>query len=452
MSAAKQLKETMESRTTAPTEEYETKSHTDIIAENIKNKSDKPLVFGVELLDDSIEMIHLHTISSYKQISAIAMLDIAYVCGYGGLRGTEHFLYDLGPTATGKDSAADRSFDLHLKPIMQLQNERKKSYEYERQSSDEKLPAKSFHCIHTSDATPQGTYLAFEMTKAQYPRLGEVGNKMRNKEHPMMTFITDAYGKHTLIQPNYKKDLDIGGDLTVEGISLFFYGNSNIQMMGLGTLMHHLQGGLLNRCILVYNTYTRPFEERPHDFDLPDHYVSKTNKSILGLIAFAEKYSGMAKPAIPRTEAYETFDRYIYDQTTAIDNTSVRDLLKRTIQNLNAIILTLHYLICWGKDQWIAEIAESTVLTAVKYMRYIIDGYDVLVDEIIGAAKDERDESNTEKLHAKVRKLTADGETKIRHRELYRALHLNRKEYDELLECVNYKFDKSYLYPLPVTV
>ncbi len=396
-------------------------------------------------------MIHLHTISSYKQISTIMVIDLAYVLAYAELGGTAHYAFDLSPGGKGKDSAADRSFELNLKPIMQLQNEKKKSYEYDRQSSDEKLPTKSFHCIHTSDATPQGTYRAFETTKAQYPRLGEVGSKMRNKEHPMMTFITDAYGKKTLIQPNYKKDLDVDGDLTVEGTSLFFYGNSNIQMMGLGTLLHHLQGGLLNRCILVYNTYTRPFEERPHDFDLPYSYVSKTNEAVRGLIKFAEIYSEMEKPTMTRTEAYATFDRYIFDQTHSINDTNVQDLYKRTMQNLNAIIYTLHYLTCWEQNLWAGVIAESTILSGVKYMRYITDGYNVLVDEIIGAAQDERDESNTEKLHAKVRELATHGKSKIRHRDLYRTLHLSRKEYDELLEHVNYKSDKSFLYPIPVT-
>ena len=423
-----------------------------IIAKNDQFTKDNPFIFGIELLDDNIEMIHLHTISSYKQISTISVLDIAYVWAYGGLRGTAHYVFDTSPSATGKDSAADRSFELNLKPIMELQNDRKKSYEYDRQSSDEKLPSKSFHCIHTSDATSQGTYRAFETTKAQYPRLGEIGNKMRNKEHPMMTFITDGYGKKTLVQPNYKKDLDVDGDLTVEGISLCFYGNSNIQMMGIGTFLHHLRGGLLNRCVLVYNTYTRPFEERPHDFDLPQQYISKTNELIRGLISFAKKYSGMAKPVVPRTEAYKIFDRYVFDQTVAIGNTNVQDLFKRTMQNLNAIILTLHYLVCYEEELWTIEIAESTVLTGIQYMRYIIDGYDVLIDEIIGAAQDERDESNTEKLQDKIRELTVPGTTKIKHRDLYRALHLNRKEYDELLESVNYKTDKRFLYPIPATV
>jgi len=444
MNAAERLKAAMKNRAAAPTE-----ARGDKVTENGRPPADTPFVFKIELLDEIIEMIHQHTISSYTQITAIVILDFAYILAYGALMGTAHYVFDKSPSGGGKDSAANQSFELVLNPVMKIQNERKKQDDYERQNSEEDLPVRSFHCIHTSDATPQGTYRAFETTKAQYLRLGEIGNKMRNKEHPLMNFITDGYGKRTLTQPNYKKDLGGSGDLTVNGIGMFFYGNSNIQMMGLSTLLHHLQGGLLNRCVLIYNTYTRPFEDKPHDFDLPYAFVSRINASIQDLIQFAERHSGMAKPSIPRTEAYEAFDRYVYEQTDAFASTNVRDLFRRTMQNLNAIILTLHYLECWQSGEWRAEIAESTVLTGVKYMKYIIDGYDVLIDEITGAAKDERAERNTEKLHSKVRELAGSGAEKIKHRELYRALHLSRKEYGELLGRANYRTDKTFLYPAP---
>ena len=413
-------------------------------------ETDTSFIFDMAILDDSIESIHTHTISSYMQISLIVLLDMAYLFAYGGLRGTAFYLFDLCPSGKGKDSSANHSFELFLKPIMEIQNERKKQYEYERQISEDDLPPRSFHCIHISDATPQGTYRAFETTKAQYPRLGEVGNKMKNKEHPLMNFITDGYGKHTLIQPNYKKDLDIGGDLCVDNISLFFYGNSNIQMMSGNTLLHHLQGGLLNRCILVYNTYTRPFEQRPHIYTLPRDFVTKIHHMVQTILEFAQNYADRPVPPIPRTAEYVTFDRYIYDQTELLGDTEIRDLFRRTMQNLNAIILTLHYIRCWERQVWFEEVEESTVHTGVKFMRYVLGDYSKLTDEIIGAAKDERDESNIEKLHQKIQELSPNKD-KIRHRELYRALHLNRKEYDGLLRFANYKTDKHFLYLHPVT-
>ncbi len=416
-----------------------------------RKTGDEQFVFGIPLIDNSVVSVREHTISSYKQITAVCILDLAYVLAYGGLLGTEHYVFDASSSATGKDSAADRSYQLHLQPVMQLQSDRKEAYEYERQSSDTKLPSKSFHCIHTTDATPQGTYLGFETTKTQYPRMGEIGNKMRNKEHPLMIFITDSYGKHTLVQPNYKKDLEAKGDLTVDEISLFFYGNSNIQMMGEKIFIYHLQGGLLNRCILIYNTEVRAFDERPHDFDLPHPFVMEVNTKIRELIDFAKKHAGMAKPKIPRTEAYRAFDKYIFEQTNEVNNTGIQDLFKRTMQNLNAIIYTLHYLICAQEDSWQTEIAESTVLMGVKYMRYIIDGYDMLISEIIGSAQDERDESIRGKIHKKVQELTIGGATKIVHRDIYRPLHLKVDHYKALIAKMNYQQDANHLIPLTVT-
>ncbi len=413
---------------------------------------DKAFIFGVELLDKSIDQTHKHTISSYMQITAIAVLDIAYVFAYGGLRGTAHYVFDTSASATGKDSAAEKSYQLYLKPVMELQSKAKEAYAYECESSDEKLPSKSFHCIHTADATAQGTYRGFETTKAQYPRLGEVGNKMKNKEHPLMNFITDCYGKTTLIQPNYKKDLDTNGDLMAEGISLFFYGNSNIPMMGMNTFLHHLQGGLLNRCVLIHNTYQRSYEERPHDYDLPYEIVKEANTAAHQLISFAKKYSGMAKPTLPRTKAYADFDKSVFDQMNEMSNSGIQDMLKRTMQNLNGVIYTLHYLICGQDNQWGAEIAETTIETGVQYMRYIIDNYSTLIDEVVGATQEVRDESNTDKLQDKIKSLSIAGETKILHRDLYRALHLNRTDYDALIENLNYKIDHKFLYTHPVTV
>ena len=412
---------------------------------------DKAFIFGIELLDKSIEKIHMHTISSYRQVAAITIIDIGYILSYGGLRGTTHYVFDTSASATGKDSAADKSYQLHLKPVMELQSKAKEAYAYECESSDEKLPFKSYHCIHTADATAQGTYRGFETTKAQYPRLGEVGNKMKNKEHPLMNFITDGYGKTTLIQPNYKKDLDTNGNLTVEGRSLFFYGNSNIPMMGMPTFLHHLRGGLLNRCVLIHNTHQRAYEDRPHDYDLSHKTVSEANAAAHKLISFAKKYSGMAKPTLPKTKAYADFDRYVFDQMSEMSNSSIQDMLKRTMQNLNGIIYTLHYLTCGQDDRWEAEIAQATIETGVQYMRYIIDSYSTLIDEVTGVTQEVRDEYNTDKLQAKIKSLSLAGETEICHRDLYRALHLNRKDYDALIENLNYKTDHRFLYTRPVT-
>lgn len=441
----------MKSHSSTPTLSLREKEMNKIVAENKQFIDDKPFFLDIEILDMCIGAIHKTTDGSHKQISAMVMLDIAYILAYSGLHGTDHYLFDASPSGTAKDSTSDRSYELLLKPVMKIQNERKKAYEYKCQNSDEDLPIKAFPCIHINDATPQGTFRGFDTTKSQYIRIGEISNKLRSKDNSLMNFITNGYGKHTLIHPNYKKDLDTRGDLAVEDISLFFYGNSNIQMMGRSTFMHHLQGGLLNRCVMVYNTHKRAFEYRPERYDFPLGYIELMNEYALNLMTFSQKYSDETKPTIPRTEAYVAFDKYIYDQINEMSNTAVQDLFKRTMQNLNAYILTLHYLVCAQDEEWYTEVSESTVLMGVEFMQYIIEDYDTLIDEIIGAAQDVRDESNTQKIRAKVKELSSAGKSKVSHRELYRALHLNRKDYDALIADMHYKKDKSFLYFLSMT-
>jgi len=410
-----------------------------------KNRKDTPYLFGINLLDNVVETIHRHTVSSYMQISAIALLDLSYVLAYGGLRGTSFYLFDLSPSGGGKDSAANQSFDLLLNPIMKLQNERKQLHDAMRIDSDDKIPPKSFHCIHTTDVTPQATYRAFETTKAQYPRLGEISNKMRKKEDSLMIFITESYGRSTLVQPNYKKDLGPSGDLIIDGISLHFYGNSNIRMMGRSTLMFHLQGGLLNRCILLYNPLTRAFEDRPESYDIPYSTQESIHSEVESLLAYAQKYSEMVKPSMPRNnEEYTRFEREIYTRSEELRETDIADIFKRTIQNLNAIILTLHYLKCWQQQKWLDTVEQSTVSLGIGFMRYLIEGYDALIDEILGVKKDRRDENNLLKLEKKIKEL-ANPTGRIPHRELYRSLHLSRQEYDELLKLTKYRSDKRFL-------
>lgn len=427
---------------------------TKIIEESIKSSAskvettDENFKFGIDILDKSIELIHAHTISSYKQISAIVIIDLAYLCSYSSLKGTEHYVFDTSPSATGKDSSADRSYQLHLQPIMQLQKERHHAHILETQKSDEPPVLKSFHCIHTADATPQAIYVGFSTTNSQYVRLGEMGNKLAKKDHPLTNFVTDMYGKHTLAQPNYKKDLGSSMELVVDDVNLFFYGNSNMQMMGINTFMHHLKGGLLNRAILVHNTYTREFEDKPESYDIPEKLIWEANKKVVKILEFLQAHETEDKPKIPRTQIYKDFDRYIFDKSREIEGTAVQDLFKRAMQNLNAIILTLHYLKCGEAEMWKFSIDEDTVFSAVRYMEYIIDGYDVLMDEVIGVTKDKANETNSDRIHKKIIELSVN-KHKIKHRDIYRPLHLNRKDYDQLVKEMNYRVDKKYLHVLP---
>ena len=152
-----------------------------------------------------------------------------------------------------------------------------------------------------------------------------------------------------------------------------------------------------------------------------------------------------------RTKEYADFDRYIFDRTEKIANTGVQDIFKRTIQNLNAMICTLHYLYCWENGLIEAQVTEETIRLGIQYMLYIIEGYDALIDEVIGASQEERDDINIEKIKAVIKDLSRTGKTSVPHRYLYRKLHFNRKYYDLLLEKMHYKHDERVLHFLPET-
>lgn len=406
--------------------------------------------FGIDLLDTSIHEIHKHTVSSNLQISAVTAQCLSYVCAYGGLNGCESYVFDLSPGAAGKDSAFDKAYELILKPVMDIQNAKKAKYDYERQSNEEKLPTKSFYCVHTSDATEQGLIQGFQSTKSQFVAVGEISNKLRKKEDPLMNFITRVYGKKSIVKPNYKKDLGDSGDLTIDGISLFFYGNSNLQMMGRSTFKHHLVGGLLNRCSLIYSTKKRPFEDRPKSYDLEESVIQECHLKVDALMSFAEAHADKPKPSFVQTEDYVAFDRYIYDITNEYAGSEVEYLFKRVIQNLNALIHTFNYLLGAQENVWHEVIPASTVNLGVEYMKYILEGYEVLIDEIIGASEELRDEDRVSKLHDTIFALSEKNNTlKLRHRDIYRAAHLKREQYDRLIKGMHYKTDKNYLYVLP---
>lgn len=419
------------------------------VASEVDTQKDIPFYFDIDLLDTSVHEIHKHTVSSNLQISSVIALCLSYVCAYVGLKGCEHYVFDISSGATGKDSAFDKASELILQPVLDTQNTKKAQYDYECQSSDEKLPLKSFHCIHTSDATEQGVIVGFDTTKAQFVAIGEVGSKLKNKEHPLMNFITRVYGKNSVIKPNYKKDLGASGDLTISNISLFFYGNSNLQMLSKNIFKHHLVGGLINRCVLLYNTKKRTFEEQPESYDLPKLVVKKVHYKVRKLISYGQEHADKVKPKLTKTEEYNVFNKYIYDLTNEYAGSEIEYLFKRVMQNLNALIYTFHHLLCAQKGVWQDEIDEATILLGVNYMKYVLEGYDALIDELIGATAEVRDEDNAAKLHTTIFSLSKKHNTlKLKHRDIYRAAHLTRPQYDKLIFGMHYKTDKKFLHVL----
>lgn len=385
--------------------------------------NDNPKKTGIDIIDSSVPIIYNHCASSYKQITALIVFDLAYVLAYSGLAGTVHYLFDLSSSGSGKDSAADRSKELLLVPVIELQKQEKKEYSRQRKE-DNDLPPKMFKCIHGGHATIQAIYKGFESVAAQAIRRGETGMLMRDKNNPMVNFIIDSYGKKRIEMPSYKQEIDDAVPLDVNNASLFFYGNSNLSMLGKETFRYHMKGGMLNRCLLLFEYYRRPFEKKPESYDIPVDVLTDVNGRIDNLILWANKFRKNEKPVIPRTEDYMMFSKWVYDKENELSGTDSQEIHKRTIQNLHGIIYTFHYLSCYESNEWKVEITEKTVVDAIHYLEWIISQYDALMDEINGV----NEEIRTDEKSNDILKYIEEQKLPIPMRKVYRKFHLKKAD------------------------
>lgn len=401
--------------------------------EKIKKECSKKM--GIDIVDNVVTAIHERCISSYKQITALVVFDLAYVLAYSGLDGTTHYLFDLSASGSGKDSAADHSKELLLSPIIELQKQEQKEYR-QQQKENSSLPSKMFKSIHGGHTTVQAIYKGFEVVPVQAIRRGETGVLMRDKNNPMLNFIIDSYGKKRIEMPSYKKEIDDSIPLDVNNASLFFYGNSNLSMLGKEAFRYHIKGGMLNRCFLLFEDYRRPFEKRPESYDMPVDVLDEVHDWINDLILFANKFRDEEKPVIPRTKDYMQFARWIYDKEDELRNTDSQEIHKRTMQNLHGIIYTFHYLSCYENHGWRAEIAEETVVKAIHHVEWIISEYDILMEEIAGVLEEIR----TDEKSNNILQYIAEQKLPISLRQIYRKFHLRKADVESAIARV-YRHD-----------
>ncbi len=397
-----------------------------IVAEKETTTLSKPESYkrtGINLVDDIVPIIHSRCRSSYKQITAIAVSDIAYVASYAGLKGTAHYLFDFSNSGSGKDSSADHSKELLLSPIVSLQMEDAKEYAQERKE-DKDLLSKMFKCIHGGDSTVQAVYKGFEVSRSQYVRRGEIGVMLRDKAHPLVNFIIDTYGRKRVEMPSYKKEIDENIPLEVDDASLSFYGNSNLTMLGVDLFRYHMKGGLLNRCLLLYEDYTRPFEELPEEYDLSQIDVISTNERVRSFIDWGKSHAHIEKPLIRKTPEYKKFAKWVYDEEEKLRGSEAQDIHKRTMQNLNSIIYTFHYLSCFEEGVWKDMTTAQIVSNAIKYVKWVISRYDNLIDEVSGVSAEIRSDEKS----SKILQYVNDHKLPITLREVYKPMHLKRAD------------------------
>ncbi len=222
----------------------------------------KPFKFSVKWLNDYCKTIKAHAPSGYPQIEVKALQNIAYLFSYGGLRAEPFYILDLCPSGTGKGENVKLQSQLLLSPVYERQKvklnediERYNAEVAERKGKDKELvkPPMLHKCIHSNDTSKEALFESFEAVPAQLIEFSELGLRLKQND-PTIDYICDGYGKSELTAPNYKNQR-YKGLLKVDGTSLFFIGDTNLQYLTKKAFYNHLQGGLINRCLIVYGLH-----------------------------------------------------------------------------------------------------------------------------------------------------------------------------------------------------
>jgi len=446
--------------------EIEDTSHCNELADIVPNNNlEEPKLF--KFIERFCDLIYEHCSSSHKQIIAILVFDIANIIAIAGIKYTAHYLFDFSESGSGKDTSADLSRELVLKPIQRIQEGLRSSH-YEKKLDDKEFKGKIFSSIHGAEITTQSISKAFENNKHQCIRLSEVGQLLKDPKNQVVNFIVSNYGKPTIDLPMYIKDLNVDKPAFIEDASLSFYGNSNLAYLGHKTFSQHMKGGLLNRCILLFEDYARPFEDLPKVREIANKELRSAQMKSNAFYIYCKNASKYVIPPIRQTDKYIKFHREIYDKQLELKGTPAQEIHKRTIQNFRAIIYTFHFIECFEKDvdqdpnniyslndyetvftdqdgneikptSKYNHISDEVITMAVEYMKWLISGYDKLIAEVVGVSDDIKKEDLAENIANFIKK---DFEIKrksgkvatIKTREICRKFNINKTTLNELLE------------------
>ena len=317
-----------------------------------------PFNFTSTWLKEYTKVIFNHTSSGYMQIDIKALQNLAYLFCYGGLRTPAFYILDLCPSGAGKSANIHKNRELLLTPIYELQSkilkddiERYNSEIVSAKSNKDKeivKPPQLHKCIHSSDTSKEALFESFEAVKAQLIEVGELGQKLK-KTDPVIDYICDGFGNSSLDAPNFKNQR-YSETIKINGISLFFIGDTNLQYLGKKAFYNHLQGGLINRCFIVYDDYIPNYEEIPNFYHVEESIKHKYNSVALNIISFARNNKDFKiSNSYMLNKELKAYERELHNIKKAMtDERNVfGNLYHRSIQNLRSIIEILHLIKCF---------------------------------------------------------------------------------------------------------
>ncbi len=406
-------------------------------------------LFRSKYVNDLISIINKHTTANERQISVKVLQNTAYLFSYGGMvnLGLPFYGVDLSPTGTGKTEIIKKSRQLQLSPVFERQQEAHHDdldrYQEETLSAKGKekdfvVQPKLHKCIHVTDTSPEALFESFEAQKAQMVEMGELGRKLKNQKYQdLINYIVEGHGASELPSPNYKNQR-MSRILKIEHPQLYFYGDSNLRYLSRALFFEHLEGGLLNRCFLVYNHKVPKFDEMPEHYTIEKSVVNSFNAISREIISFAEIHKD--KHITIGDKGYrKECERYFYDKRmTLVDADSpFANLYVRAIQNFRAITTLLHLIQSFESNAFDNVVSNETIKEAFEFCKWQFESYPLLMDEVGGIM----DEVRTDDRDAKILQYVGEQKLPIPFRTVQRKFNIKK---DAVIKAVAswYKIDK----------
>lgn len=170
--------------------------------------------------------------------------------------------------------------------------------------------------------------------------------------------------------------------------------DTNLQQLGGNdSVIKEYLGGLFNRFIIVYTKDVFSYENAKFNTNkLSYDEIAKFESKIVDLMKFYKKESyEIDTNALKQNENYDKFCRLIHSKKQNKAD-EFKELYTRVVQNLNAIIQTLHYLKQYeigieSNFRFNPKVADNTINEAIKFIGPYIN-LTLLFSEINGQSDD----------------------------------------------------------------
>jgi len=411
---------------------------TPIKKENLTNSTlKKKGVFRFDnLIDEISDTIYNHTTASYLQIHMKVLQNLAFAFSYGGIHKFVNlglYVYDFSPTGTAKSEVIKKSNRLILLPI--IKQVEKLHQEASERAKEEKKDTPLFRAVNPITTSPEALFEAFEHIPVQMIETGELGRVL--KANPdIITYIIDLYGQRYIQVPSYKNKKEITKHI-IENINFFFYGATTIQYLGPKAFYEHLNGGLINRGIIVFNPKLREFEELPKSYELDQTDIRKYNAIVKDILEFANISDFQLSNSFRDNPFYKAFHKDIYEKQKELTqiNNPFANLYVRLMQNFDIVLLTLSLLEWYEKGYYENKINDKTIEKAIEFFKIINDNNEELIEHLLNY-KEEQNEELTHKVIAKAKEIISQkGYCTLR--DIYKPLKISSNKALFLLENYN---------------